>query len=127
MKLSAYGLCVRKLRLEHGLTLRDMAEVLEVSSPYLSSIELGERSLTQKLAAKTIAFLSPKLSQGQLEELELACDKSMKTIAVSTLNPDGKNLVAAFARRLSEGQGVPEDVMKWLKGDRVDDSKRKKR
>lgn len=117
MKLSAFGLCVRKLRLELGLTLRDMAVALQVSSPYLSSIELGERTLTQKIAADALDyFKNHMVSNERIEELQAACDQSMKAVPVSMLQADERNLVAAFARRLSEGHGVPNDVLNWLNG-----------
>ncbi len=117
MKLSAFGLCVRKLRLELGLTLREMAAALSVSSPYLSSIELGERTLTAKIAEAAIRYFEGKqVNAEQLAELREACDQSMKAVPVSTLDAEKRNLVAAFARRLSEGHGVPEDVMNYIKG-----------
>lgn len=124
MKLSAFGLCVRKMRLELGLKLREMAEALGVSSPYLSSIELGEKTLTAKVADQAIAyFRSKNVSSEQLAELRQACDQSMKSVPVSMLQADDRNLVAAFARRLSDGQGVPNDVMEWLQGGARDGDK----
>jgi transcriptional regulator with XRE-family HTH domain len=121
MKLSAFGLCVRKLRLELGLTLRDMAGALKLSSPYLSSIELGERSLTAKIADETLSYFKDKqVSPERMAELRVACDQSMKAVPISTLNADERNLVAAFARRLSEGSGIPKDVVDWLNGGNKD-------
>lgn len=121
MKLSAFGLCVRKLRLELGLTLRDMAGALKLSSPYLSSIELGERALTAKIAEEALTYFKDKqVSPAKIEELRVACDQSMTEVPVSTLNADERNLVAAFARRLSEGSGIPKDVKDWLKGGNKD-------
>jgi len=38
----------------------------------------------------------------------------MKSIPIEGLNMDSKQLVAAFARRLGDGQGVPDDVINWL-------------
>lgn len=123
MKLSAFGLCSRKLRLELGLTLRDMAVALGVSSPYLSSIELGERTLTKKIADQAMTYFHNKnISKDQMLALQSACDQSMNAVPVSMLQANEKNLVAAFARRLSEGQGVPDDVWKWIHGRERDDS-----
>lgn len=124
MKLSAFGLCVRKLRLELGLSLRDMAKALEVSSPYLSSIELGERALTSNIADQAIEYFRGKqVSSEQLSELRVASDQSMTSVPVSMLQADDRNLVAAFARRLNEGNGVPDDVLKWLNPGGQDGSK----
>ncbi|RFP24554.1 XRE family transcriptional regulator [Duganella sp. BJB488] len=124
MKLSAFGLCVRKLRLELGLTLRDMATAVGVSSPYLSSIELGERTLTSKIAENAIIYFENKnVGKDQISELRIACDQSFTAVPVSALQADERNLVAAFARRLTEGHGVPNDVLNWLNGGTVDGQK----
>lgn len=122
MKLTDFGLCTRKLRLEYGLTLREMAAVLSISSPYLSSIELGERKLTEKIADGTMNYFSSKATPQQLSELRIACDKTINSVPVSMLKGDDRNLVAAFARRLSDGHGIPPDVMKWLEGKTPDDN-----
>ncbi|MGV3741611.1 MAG: helix-turn-helix domain-containing protein [Burkholderiaceae bacterium] len=122
MKLTPFGLLVRKIRLDFGLTLKEMATALSVSSAYLSSVELGEKALSNKLADQALAYLAPKLNKQQYEELQAACAQSMKTVPVSALNVDDRTLVAAFARRLNEGQGVPDAVMKWLKTGGLDGS-----
>lgn len=117
MKLTPFGLCVRKIRLELGLTLKEMATAVSVSSAYLSSVELGEKTLNNKLLEDVIQFLEKKISAEQLEEVKVAGAHSMKIVPVSNLGVDDRGLVAAFARRLSDGQGVPPDVLKWLKGE----------
>lgn len=120
MKLSAFGLCVRKLRLELGLNLKGMAEALDLSSPYLSSIELGERALTEKIALAAVDFFKKLgVDEKQIEELQDACSQSMDAVPVAALGRENRSLVAAFARRLSEGQGVPPDVLKFINGGRV--------
>lgn len=114
MKLTPFGLYVRKLRLDLGLTLKVMANELTVTSAYLSAVELGEKALTKKMADQALAFFKQKITGQQFLELQSACDESMKTIAVSSLAVDERSLVAAFARRISEGQGVPDDVLNWI-------------
>ncbi|AIY39505.1 hypothetical protein LT85_0345 [Collimonas arenae] len=48
----------------------------------------------------------------------------MKAVPVSELQADERNLVAIFARKMSDGSGVPEEVLKWLKsGEGNDDVK----
>ncbi|KVQ01848.1 hypothetical protein WJ96_33180 [Burkholderia ubonensis] len=115
MKLTPFGLCVRKLRLELGLTLKSMADALGVSSAYLSSIELGDKQLTAKIAEDSLRFFQGRLTQEQLKELQDSAAKSVDIVPVSSLGGDEKVLVAAFARRLTEGAGVPDEVMNWLR------------
>ncbi|PHP88277.1 transcriptional regulator [Burkholderia sp. AU18528] len=115
MKLTPFGLCVRKLRLELGLTLKSMADALGVSSAYLSSIELGDKQLTAKIAEDSLRFFQGKLTKEQWNELQDSAAKSVDIVPVSSLGGDEKVLVAAFARRLTEGAGVPDEVMNWLR------------
>src|SRR5690242_12416839 len=104
MKLTPFGLASRKLRLELGCSLREMASQLEIGSPYLSSIELGEKQLTAKIADRAVDFFRQRgVSSEALTNLRQACDESTKIVPVSMLRPNEKALVAAFARRLSEG------------------------
>ena len=121
MGLTDFGLCVRTLRLKYGIRLREMAQALSISSPYLSSIELGERKLTQKILNQTVLFLLPEITEKELEELRKAGNKTLKEVPVSNLTPEGRNLVAMFARRLSEGKNIPPDLQEWIEGNKTDD------
>jgi transcriptional regulator with XRE-family HTH domain len=120
MKLTPFGLCVRKIRLELGLTLKEMASAVVVSSAYLSSVELGEKALNNKLVDDIVEYLKEKVSDEKLAEVRAAGAHSMKMVPVSNLDADDRGLVAAFARRLSDGRGVPPDVLKWLRGENGD-------
>jgi transcriptional regulator with XRE-family HTH domain len=115
MRLTPFGLCVRTLRLELGITLKSMADALGVSSAYLSSVELGDKQLTPKIMSDAESFFHAKIDETRLTELRDAAAKSIDTVPVANLESDEKVLVAAFARRLTEGAGVPDDVLKWLK------------
>lgn len=115
MKLTPFGLAVREIRLRLGLTLKDMADSLETSSAYVSAIEFGEKALTVKHLDQTVEYFSGKVSAEELGKIRVAGLTSMKSIPIEGLNMDSKELVAAFARRLGAGQGVPEDVSDWIK------------
>jgi len=115
MKLTPFGLYVRTLRLELGLTLKTMADALKVSPAYLSSIELGDRPLPSTVAEEAIKFFSPQVRGERIEQLKEAIDKSANAVPIGGLESEEKVLVAAFARRLTEGEGVPDEVLKWLK------------
>lgn len=120
MKLTPFGLCVRKIRLELGLTLKEMATAVSVSSAYLSSVELGEKALNNNLIEDVSRYLQDRITLEQLDELRGAAAQSIKMVPVSNLSADERGLVAAFARRLSDGNGVPPDVLRWLKGKNQD-------
>lgn len=115
MRLTPFGLIARTLRLELGLTLKKMADALSVSSAYLSSIELGERDITPKIAADTVNFFqSFEVSDSALGDLQTAIDRTAKVVPIEDIESEDKYLVAAFARRLTEGSGVPDEVRNWL-------------
>lgn len=73
-KISEFGLLVRKLRLDHGLKMKDMAESLDVSSAYLSAVELGNRHVTALICAKTYGFFEPKLQNFEQAGLRAALE-----------------------------------------------------
>lgn len=114
MKLTPYGLLVRTLRLELGLTLKSMADSMGVTPAYLSSIELGDRTLTQKLADDVMAYFRPRVSAERLAELRSTIDRSAQAVPVAQLGSEEKGLVAAFARRLGNGDNIPDEIKNWL-------------
>lgn len=115
MRLTPFGLIVRTLRLELGLTLKKMADALKVSSAYLSSIELGERDITPKISTDTVEFFqSQGVTAESIGNLKTAIDKTAKVVPIEDISSEDKYLVAAFARRLTEGEGVPDEVRHWL-------------
>lgn len=119
MKLTPYGLVARTLRLELGLTLKAMADAVGVTSAYLSSIELGERDITAKIKQDALDFFRTRVDAIKLQKVSEAIDQTAKVVQIEELASDEKVLVAAFARRLTEGAGVPDEVLKWLqKGER---------
>lgn len=46
------GLVLRSIREKAGVSLRDMADHLAVSLPYMSDLELGRRKFTDEIARK---------------------------------------------------------------------------
>lgn len=65
--ITLFGKCLRKIRIDQGLLLADMAKTLKVSPAYLSSIENGLREIPDDFIAK----LSSAYNLGTAEILEL--------------------------------------------------------
>ncbi len=99
MKVTTFGKTIRKLRIDAGIVLKDMAETLGVSSAYLSSIELGKKNITTKIIESICANYS--LSDSQKSELEKAADISQPSIKLDLRDNtvDERNAVSAFARK----------------------------
>ena len=76
-----YGKLLRKIRIENGEILGDMAERLNISIAYLSSIETGARNvpadLTEKIAKEYC------LSESNVENLQKAEALNLKEIKLT--------------------------------------------
>jgi transcriptional regulator with XRE-family HTH domain len=114
MRLTPFGEEVRILRVRLGLSLKDMAVFLGISSSHLSGIEYGEKRLSQKYVDSTVLFFRGKASADQIAVLRKAAEKSKDIVHTTALSPKGKYLVAAFARRLEEGAEPPEEMQAWI-------------
>ena len=75
-----YGKILRKIRIDNGEILGDMADNLNISSAYLSSIENGGRTIPQDLTKKISEIYS--LTPQQIQELEKAEIDNIKEIKV---------------------------------------------
>lgn len=115
MKLTLFGEAARQLRMRLDLSMKDMAEGMGVSSSHLSGLEYGEKRLAEKHIASALAFLKAKgASTTELNAVLDAAERSKDAISTSSLNPDAKGLVAAFARRLQEGDAPTPEIMAWI-------------
>ncbi len=102
-----YGKAVRKLRIDAGLRLKDMADALGVKSAYLSAVETGKKRNTDKLVDNTISFfanetsISAERASSVLKPL-VAQSQPECVITMEGHVDSDRELVAAFARRFSD-------------------------
>ncbi|WP_299022633.1 helix-turn-helix transcriptional regulator [uncultured Photobacterium sp.] len=115
MKATAFGKYLRKLRIEKEMLLKEMAETLNVSSAYLSSLELGKKSISDAVINKICsAFSLNKEQQDKLKELAMRSQPSVKIDLVGKSNED-REVVMSFARRYeSLSEEDRKKVMKML-------------
>lgn len=96
--LNEFGIFTRKLRIETGQRLKDMADELGISSSYLSATEIGKRPIP----VKWLDILKTKynLSHEQYLELERAYENSLDSINIDLNQRDDsdKDLILSFAR-----------------------------
>lgn len=114
MKLTPFGEAVRVARMRTGLTLKNMADAMGISSAYLSGIEYGEKRLSDKLTNSALEYLSSKVDKEQLQRIMDAAEKSKNVVSTVDLAPDARGLVAAFARKLQQGNAPTPEILKWL-------------
>lgn len=115
MKLTPFGEAARILRIRLDMSLKEMAEAMDISSSHLSGLEYGEKKLSQKHIDAALAFFKGKATPADIVNLRNAGEKSKSTINTESLAPDARGLVAAFARRLQEGDQPTPEIMEWLK------------
>lgn len=95
------GVYLRKLRLERGEKLKDMAENLNVSSSFLSAVENGKKNFPESWYEKLETLYN--LSHKQKEDLKLAVIKSREIIElnIENISPSNRDLAICFARHFS--------------------------
>ena len=67
--MTPFGKDMRHLRIDRGMLLGDMAEVLQVSSAYLSQIENGKRPIPSDFEERVIALFN--LSGNEAEQIRM--------------------------------------------------------
>ena len=90
---------LRKLRLENGEILKDMAKKLEVSSAFLSAVENGKKKMPESWYSKLEELYN--LNDTQQDKLKEAVMESSDVIELNIHNSsyDGRLLAISFARK----------------------------
>lgn len=98
--LTPFGKFCRKLRIDHGELLKEMADKLEVTSSYLSAIENGKRNVPLKWVSKITELYS--LDQEDYLKLKKAAKESQikNSVNIKNLKADDKDLLMALARKI---------------------------
>ena len=100
--LSPFGKFCRKLRIEKGELLLDMANKLNVKSSYLSSVEVGRKSIPESWK-KEIAKIY-ELNEEETKELEKSIEESVRQIKINMQDrsENDRQFLLAFARKLDD-------------------------
>lgn len=99
--ITPFGKELRKIRIDRSLSLRDMAEALDVSSAYLSAVENGKRPITDKTFNAILAYLNT--DEATVSALKKARELSARTVTLSleAANDTAKETLLAFARNFN--------------------------
>ncbi len=90
---------LRKLRIDNGEILRDMAEKLGVSTPFLSAVENGKKKVPDTWLDKIVSIY--QLTAEQQTTLKKAIDETAELIKLNIKNSSAeqKDLAMCFARK----------------------------
>jgi transcriptional regulator with XRE-family HTH domain len=108
--ITPFGIATRKLRLDKGLRLLDLAEKLNLSSSFISAVETGKKPIPADYVDAVIKAMS--LTTAEAGELQKAADRSKTVIDVDGLHGSQRELVAAFARKVDV---LPPEFLEEIK------------
>ena len=103
MKLTEFGKFSRKLRIDNGELLKDMAIKLNVTPSFLSMVETGRRSI-------------PKKWEEEIEELKEAIIYSKKVFKINVENfeKEEKDLILMLARKVDNMDEKEKNNLKQI-------------
>lgn len=112
--LTDFGRFLRKIRIDCGEILKDMAEKLNVSAAYLSAVEMGKRNIPEQWVNKISELYA--LSDEEKEKLNSAADNSAKSITLNFENIGNvqKETAILFAREFENVDTETLDKIKKL-------------
>lgn len=122
--MTPLGARIRQLREERGISLKDMAAALNVSSAYLSALEHGKRGKpTGFLLHRIIAFFN--VIWDEAEELQRLAELSDPKITIDTggLAPEATELTNRLAVDIGR---LDADDLRFLRDELVRRSGRKR-
>ena len=98
--LTAFGIEIRKLRLDKRMRLLDLAERLNRSAAFLSAIETGRKPIPDDFVREVARAM--ELSTEELARLRKAADRTRKHLTIERLPEHKREIVAAFARTIDK-------------------------
>ena len=120
--MTPFGARIRELRHERGVTLKDMAEALDVSSAYLSALEHGRRGRpTWALMQSILQYFN--IIWDEADELVRLAELSHPRIVIDTagLSPEATLLANRLARAIGALPPVQVRRLLLILGEREDD------
>lgn len=116
MVLTEFGKFSRKLRIDHGELLKDMAKKLGVTSAYLSAVEAGHRKIPEKWLELIQNLYS--MTAEEITAMREAYDCSINEIKIdlSEQSPSYKEVAIMFARELKNFEETDlKDLLEKMK------------
>ena len=113
--LTEFGKKVRKLRIDKGVRLKDMAEYLDVSSAYLSAVETGKKKASKNILEGIAKYFKLKGEQ-KAELLQIAAQSAEEVkINLKGMSDDSIETATAFARKFPNMKPIDmKELMKLL-------------
>ena len=114
MKLTEFGKFSRKLRIDNGELLKDMAIKLNVTVSYLSAVEIGKRNIPEKWEEEIVRAYHLKIQEREeLKEASIYSKKVFK-INVENFEKEEKDLILMLARKVDNMDEKEKNNLKQI-------------
>lgn len=101
--MTPFGEEVRRLRREHGITLKKMAADLQISEAYLSALEHGRRGRPTKVLVRQICgYFNIIWDDAEALERLAALSHPRVTVDTAGLSPKATELANKLAERIGD-------------------------
>lgn len=110
--LTEFGKVLRKIRIDKGMLLKDMAGALNISPAFLSAVETGKKSIPDDFVGRIASLLDYSKGSDDYAALEDSASMSKGEAPMKDLPRKHQQAVLAFARNL--GSLNAEEVDKLL-------------
>lgn len=118
--LTSLGRFLRKLRIDQGEILKDMAEKLDVTVSFLSAVENGKKRMPSNWNGRICQIYS--LTEQQREEFTTAIAETEDAIEMNLVdaNLGRRELAVSFARKFNSIDDAQVEAIRKIlfKGDR---------
>lgn len=98
--LTRFGKQLRKLRIDRGEKLKDMADRLGVTRAYLSAVENGKRTVPDAWVYAIIE--NYHLSDNEAQELQRAVYENKSDLTIDLRNTENAEVALSFARKFRQ-------------------------
>ncbi len=112
--LTELGKFLRKLRIDHGEILKDMANKLNVTASFLSAVENGKKRMPSDW--NTVIVQLYDFDQTQKDEFTEAIAKTERSIEMNFAegSPEKNQLAISFARQFSRFDEAQVEAIKKI-------------
>lgn len=99
--LTEFGKLLRKIRIDKGMLLKDMAGALSISPAYLSAVETGKKPIPDGFVGRIASLFDYTAGSDEHSALEDSASMSKGEAPMKHLPQKHQQAVLAFARNLS--------------------------
>ena len=114
MKLTEFGKFSRKLRIDNGELLKDMAIKLNVTVSYLSAVEIGKRNIPEKWEEEIVRAYHLNLQEREELKEEIIYSKKVFKINVENFEKEEKDLILMLARKVDNMDEKEKNNLKQI-------------